>query len=253
MGKNIFISGVSKGIGKEIALYHLKEGNNVYGISRTNCLELDQYPNFFHKKIDLSHLESIPSNLSSFKELENIRNIDVVYLNAGLILDISSINELKILDFQYIMSVNLYSYKIILDYFLNIESINLNQIMISSSIAGVRARSGMSAYAVSKAALNMMISLYALEHPNLFFNVIGLCIFDSNVSRIVSIHNPKITEFPDLEKLALRMEDKNYLVTARQRAYELIDVLSNSKELHIESGKFFEIRDLLTELKRIIK
>ncbi|MEO4091746.1 SDR family NAD(P)-dependent oxidoreductase [Acinetobacter pittii] len=250
MKKNIFISGVSQGIGKEIALYHLKEGDNVYGISRNSCSELIAYKNFFHKKIDLSEFETISLYLDSFEELKNIRNIDTLYLNAGLIKDINNISEVSIKDFHYTMSVNLYSYKVILDYFLNNSFFKLHQIVISSSIAGVRARAGMTDYAISKAALNMMIKLYALEHPSLFFNVIGLCVFDSNVSRTFSSKNPKIKKFPDLDKLSIRLKEENYVVTAKKRAYQLINVLKNSKILGLESGKFVEIRDLLTKIEK---
>ncbi|KFA59212.1 hypothetical protein A9G34_00245 [Gilliamella sp. Choc4-2] len=246
MKKNIFISGVSSGIGRELALYHLKEGDSVYGISRSKCAELEKYQHFHHHCIDLSQSEFIVSHLKEFSNLKQIKKIDRLYLNAGLFNKVTRLDQLSFDDFNYVMSVNLFSYKILLDFFLNHDQLSLEQIIISSSIAGVRPRQGMSVYAVSKAALNMMIKIYALENPHLFFAVIGLCIFDSAVSRVITLDNPKLNEFPELKKLAERLsKNDGYLVSSQQRAKELIHVLNNIETLQITSGDFFEIRDLL--------
>lgn len=246
MKKNIFISGVSKGIGRELALYHLKQGDHVYGISRSKCDELQKYENFYHYSIDLSQSKSITENLEKFSDLQQVKKLDRLYLNAGLIPKLSRLDQQKFDDFNYVISVNLFSYKILLDFFLNRENLLLEQIIVSASISGVRAREGMSAYAVSKSALNMMMKIYALENPNLFFAVIGLCIFDSQISRVMSLDNPDINQFLELKKLAERMSQKNnYLVSPEQRAKDLIHVLNNIETLKITSGDFFEIRNLL--------
>lgn len=248
MQKTVFITGCSQGIGKEIALYHLKKGDSVYGISRKNDQELAQYAQFFHQSIDLSISEEIVNLLNQFSDLQKVKRIDILYLNAGLIKDIHAIHTLSMSDFNYIMSVNLYAYKILLDYFLDKENLALNKVVVSGSIAGVRPRAGMSAYAISKAALNMMIKLYALEHTNLCFVLAGLCIFDSSVSQVCSRQNPKLKEFPELQKLSIRMESENYLVSAQQRAHELIHIVENFNALEIESGEFFEVRHVLNQL-----
>ncbi|OCG21768.1 SDR family NAD(P)-dependent oxidoreductase [Gilliamella sp. App4-10] len=246
MQKNIFISGVSKGIGRELALYHLEQGDRVYGISRSKCDDLQEYEHFYHHSIDLSQSKYIIEHLEEFSALKQITKIDRLYLNAGLIHKLSRLDKLCLDDFNYVMSVNLFSYKVLLDFFLNNEKLLLEQIIISSSIAGVRPREGMSVYAVSKAALNMMIKIYALENPHLFFAAIGLCIFDSTVSRVMALDNPDIDQFLELKKLAERLSKiEGYIVTAQQRAQELIYVLNNIENLQITSGDFFEIRNLL--------
>ncbi|OCF95848.1 SDR family NAD(P)-dependent oxidoreductase [Gilliamella sp. wkB308] len=249
MKKNIFISGVSKGIGRELALYHLKQGDSVYGISRTHCDELQEYAHFHYHSVDLSQSNNIIEHLEAFSALKQIMKIDRLYLNAGLIHKISRLDKLSVDDFNYVMSVNLFSYKVLLDFFLNNEKISLEQIIISSSIAGVRPREGMSVYAVSKAALNMMIKIYALENPHLFFAVIGLCLFDSTVSRVLALDNRDIDQFLELKKLTERLSKiEGYIVSAQQRAQELIYVLNNIDNFHITSGDFFEIRDLLCDI-----
>ena len=47
----LLITGTSKGIGKALALYYLRQGSIVFGISRTFDAELDTYEtlNFSHR------------------------------------------------------------------------------------------------------------------------------------------------------------------------------------------------------------
>ena len=62
--KNILISGVSRGLGLEIARIILERGATVYGLSRSVSIELDsmskEYPNsFYHLNYDLSDSNNI--------------------------------------------------------------------------------------------------------------------------------------------------------------------------------------------------
>lgn len=47
-GKNVFISGVSRGIGKSIAIEFAKEGCNIYGVARTKS-DLDKLKLFLNE------------------------------------------------------------------------------------------------------------------------------------------------------------------------------------------------------------
>jgi len=62
----------------------------------------------------------------------------------------------------------------------------------------------------------------------------------------MALDNPNIDQFLELKKLAERLSKiEGYIVTAEQRAQELIYVLNNIENLKITSGDFFEIRSLL--------
>jgi len=243
--QNVFISGVSRGIGKELSLYHLRKGDHVYGVSRSINKELLEFSNFHYISLDLSKTELINPCLDAFLSFDKELVFERIYLNAGLIDDIYKISEIDISKFNYILSVNLIAYKQILDFFIHHDLIQIKEVVVSASIAGVRPRAGMSAYAVSKSALNMLMSLYAIENPSIFFVVVGLCIFDSVVSQKLSHDNRKIKYFGELEALASRFKKQGYLVSAEERKNDLIYVLDHLSELNISSGVFFEIRDML--------
>ena len=51
--KNIFITGTSRGIGKELTKFYIKDGHNVYGCSRTSSTF--KHKNYFHNKIDITN------------------------------------------------------------------------------------------------------------------------------------------------------------------------------------------------------
>ncbi|ANS41502.1 SDR family NAD(P)-dependent oxidoreductase [Serratia inhibens] len=244
-GRRIFITGVSRGIGKELALYHLENGDHVYGVSRFLGDDFSTYTNFHHLGLDLSETDLIPKYLNNFFESNPCTEFSRVYLNAGLIDDIYFLNELNIEKFNYILSVNLAAYKQVLDFFINHKVIDISEVVVSSSIAGVRARAGMSAYAVSKAALNMLMKIYALENPSIFIVVAGLCIFDSAVSQVVTPGNTNLKRFKELQNLANRLNTPKYMVSAKERSMDLIFVLDHLVELGVSSGDFFEIREIL--------
>nr|GEU28544.1 hypothetical protein [Tanacetum cinerariifolium] len=79
----------------------------------------------------------------------------------------------------------------------------LDTCIFSTSIAGVRARAGNSGYALSKATLNMLGKLYALENPQVFFSVLGMCNVDTHLSRTIATL-PLEGPFPEIVQLRER-------------------------------------------------
>lgn len=66
--KNILVSGVSRGVGLEIANLILEQGGCVYGLSRSEPIELQElkkrFPDsFFHLQFDLSNSEGVKSTV----------------------------------------------------------------------------------------------------------------------------------------------------------------------------------------------
>lgn len=245
MKNNIFITGCSTGIGKELALHHLNRGDNVFGVSRNIGGEFSGYENFTHISRDLSDTVGFKKYISNFFEGAECYDFSRIYLNAGLIDNIYGMEMISLEKFNYILSVNLTINKVIMDFFICHERIKIHEVVVSSSIAGVRPREGMSAYAVSKAALNMMMKIYAIENPEIFIVSVGLCIFDSAVSGVVTAENKKLADFKELQELASRLTKPGYKVTAYQRAQDLLYILNNLMNLKVTSGDFFEIRGLL--------
>lgn len=80
--KTVFITGISKGLGRAIAMNFVSRGYRVIGISRDRPEDFDSYENIHWFPFDLSE----PFNEERFKLLlcPYARQIDVVVLNAAM-------------------------------------------------------------------------------------------------------------------------------------------------------------------------
>lgn len=247
--KSIFITGVSSGIGYELAIKFLDLGYSVYGISRRIPMMLIHNPNFYHMCIDVSDIDNLGNKISKFLFTKlKLTKIDYIFLNAGEFNQrIAPISETPIAEYIYLMNVNTWSCKIILDILLRSRVI-LDTIVFSSSIAGKRARKGMGAYAVSKAALNILAELYALDNPNLYFLVLGLCNVDTFLGKSV-LSLPLIGEFNDMVALRKRAIEPGYIVSADIRANQILDIVQKlDRDDKGFSGKFIDIRSLINKI-----
>lgn len=159
MGKNILITGCSSGLGLALSHYYLEKGFKVYGISR-NKPEINN-PNFIHKSFDLSQISKIKDELSSF--INDISQIQTAFLNAGMLGKIKILEELSTQEMQEVYNLNVYANKELLDILKTIEVKNILAISSGASKTGYK---GWGSYSLSKAAINMLINLYANEMPN---------------------------------------------------------------------------------------
>jgi len=159
MGKNILITGCSSGLGLALSHYYLEKGFKVYGISR-NKPEINN-PNFIHKSFDLSQISKIKDELSSF--INDISQIQTAFLNAGMLGKIKIIEELSTQEMQEVYNLNVYANKELLDI---LKHTKIKNILAISSGASKTGYKGWGSYSLSKAAINMLINLYANEMPN---------------------------------------------------------------------------------------
>ncbi len=248
--KTALITGVSSGIGYALARELLDNDFTVYGISRRTPKELFKYNKFHHLCADLSDLENVPNKLHQFLITDSdISKFNYVFLNAGEFnRRISLICDSPVHEYDYLMHLNVWSYKIVLDVLLRANQL-IEIVIFSSSIAGLRARKGMGAYAITKSALNMMAKLYALDYPDIFFSVLGLCNVDTFLSDNI-LHLPLMGEFPEMEKLRERAKNPGYLVSPSQRAEQILKLLELNLREKSTSGDFVEIRQLLETEQR---
>lgn len=245
--ENVVITGVSTGIGYAIARLMLQKGFRVFGISRTAPADLLCNDNFIFTSIDVSQKDNLLEKLSTFFiKKYDLKNIKYLFLNAGLFGQrITTVHKVPASEINYVMDVNVWSNKSILDLLLG-AGVTIEICVVSSSIAGVRARAGNSAYAISKATLNMLMKLYALECPQVFFAVLGLCNVDTFLSRTI-LSLPLEGNFPENEKLRLRGKTSGYVVSPEKRADDIYQLLQSDFRHRILSGEFTEIRSLVNE------
>ena len=170
--KNIFISGVSSGLGLAIAKQYLKMGWQVFGVSRRACpLKEVQW-----MRLDLSDHETIKEVLSDL--IPRGIDLDLVLLNAGRLGMIADLHTVELTELKQSMDVNLWSNKLIVDtLFDHVKTIK--QVVAISSGAAVSGNRGWNGYALSKAALNMLIQLYAAEFTQSHFTAFAPGLVDT--------------------------------------------------------------------------
>ena len=163
---NILITGTSSGLGFGLAEFYLKNNHNVFGISRKQNPELNKYSNFNFLSQDISHFIELEPKVAAFLEKE--KKLDLVILNAGILNEIKDLYFTSLDEIEKIMNVNVWANKVLIDLlFRRLDEID--QIVAISSGASVSGSRGWNAYALSKATLNMLISLYAKEFTNTHF------------------------------------------------------------------------------------
>ena len=178
MMKNVFISGTSSGLGFELAKYYLNAGCRVYGISRRMNEELNGYYNFCFLVQDVTRFGEIETNLISF--LNDVKILDLVILNAGKIGEIKDLKDTSLEEIHQIMEVNVWANKVIIDTLYRAEK-KIRQLVAVSSGASVSGARGWNAYSLSKATLNMLISLYAKEFTQTHFSALAPGLIDTGM------------------------------------------------------------------------
>ncbi len=153
---HIFITGVSKGLGKEFVDYFLTAGHLVTGIGRSHSFDHTNF-NFIH--CDLSNVNEVKSVKFDCKE-----NEVVLINNAGIIGNIKRISDQNESDIQEVMTVNAIAPMILCQGFLRQtnDDNKLTIINISSGAAN-RPIPSWAAYCSSKIAMDRFSETIYLE------------------------------------------------------------------------------------------
>lgn len=243
--KNAFITGVSRGFGYAMAKKLLAEGYRVYGCSRTRPDEILDHERFHWAAIDLSRTEHLSTSLQAILTRWGCSTFNLVVLNAGLFgPSPRPATQVNLDDFKNVLDVNLVANKVILD--LLLTDYGIAQCLFCASIAGVRLRAGTLAYGVSKAALNALAHVYAQEHQQTFFAVLGLCNLQTGLLQN-ALNGPEVDRFPDIASLRDRASTADYVTSPEQRADHVWELLHSGFEKYLKSGLFTEIRDLISD------
>ncbi len=229
--KKILITGVGSGLGQALAETYIEEGDTVYAIGRHAPKKLENHPNFFFFPYDLKQTFTLQAEVGVFLRQHQF---DLVILNAGMLgeikpLILSELNELK-----EVMEVNLWANKELIDILANLATVR--QIVAISTGASVNGSKGWGAYAISKAALNMMIDLYAKELPHIHFTALAPGVVDTPMVRHI-LEEVDEKEYPSVTRL------KNSPIrTPKEAARFLIHTFPEL--LSYESGSFLDVRTM---------
>lgn len=229
--KNILITGISSGLGEALAQAYLEKGDTVYAIGKTISGKLDHYPHFFFFPYDLSETFVIQSILEEF--VKN-RSFDLVILNAGVLGTIQTLSQTDLMVAKEVMEINVWANKELID--LLSKKSYVKQIIGISSGAAINGSKGWGAYSLSKAALNMLLKVYAKELPDIHFTTLAPGIIRTPMVEHI-MEEVDDTVFPSAKRLK-----EGPIQTPQEAAKNLIAIFPQL--LEHESGSFLDVRTM---------
>ncbi|MBI2311310.1 MAG: SDR family oxidoreductase [Betaproteobacteria bacterium] len=160
--KNVVITGGTAGIGAAVAAHFSSAGADVVITGRRDSAN-DVAASIGARAVamDVSDRLSVESAMRTAAAMLNGR-IDTLVLNAGIDLAAGNIDELDVDTFRRVLDTNLFGVVYCLRAGLAFMQAG-SSVIVTSSPAGVLLAPGMSAYSVSKAAVNTLVKQYALE------------------------------------------------------------------------------------------
>ena len=196
MSETLLITGVSSGLGLGLAAASLDRGDRVFGLSRRSP-GLVGRRGFTFLSLDLARLEAIPDSVSRL--LQGVKSLDTIILNAGILGRIADQCETEVAELQAVMQVNVWANKVLLDALFS-QGVAAEQVVGISSGASVSGARGWSGYSVSKAALNMLVKLYAAERPQTHFSAVAPGLVDTAMQDYARAF-PADPRFPSMDRL----------------------------------------------------
>lgn len=236
--EHIFITGVSSGIGHALARVCLDRDGWVYGVSRRTPEDLVENEAFQFLSADLGDLNSVDEVIERL--LDGVPKLDLVVLNAGVLGRLADVRESSLAELQHSMDVNLWANKVILDTVFGL-GVPVRQVIGISSGAAVNGHRGWGGYALSKAALNMLIQLYAAELPDTHFCAFAPGLVDTRMQEYLcrEVHDER---FASVERLrAARGTER--MPSPEQIAPRLLEAFAQVRET-APSGAFVDIREM---------
>ncbi|MDA3911706.1 MAG: SDR family NAD(P)-dependent oxidoreductase [Bacteroidales bacterium] len=236
--RKILITGTSSGLGDGLARYLSSRNHLVYGLSRKDNAKLRKCKSYHHVYADLTDRNAMQNALKPV--LEANPEWDLIVLNAGVLGEIGDMHEVSTESMKSVMEINLWANKYLLDFLIK-SNVKFHQLVAISSGAAVNGNRGWNAYSLSKAALNMMMQLYAQELPETHFSALAPGLVDTDMqAHIASLESDE--RFPSLDKLrAARGTDK--MPRPLELAPKLLEAMDALKTKY-PSGSFADIRSM---------
>jgi len=223
-GRIAVVTGASRGIGAAVARRFAKEGARLVLTARTTGAleELDDEL----QEITGEPATLVPMNLSDTNAIdqlgaalfERFGHIDILVGNAGVLGTLGPLHQTKPKDWDQVMSINLTAnYRLIrsLDPLLR-QSESGRAVFVTSSV-GSAPRAYWGAYAISKAAVEMMVRTWAEE------------LMQTNLK--VNLINPGATR-TSMRAQAMPGENPETLKTADQITDQFVDLATADCTLH---------------------
>ena len=167
MGKIAIVTGAASGIGKATVENLLKNGATVVGLDINEDVCLNQDRNFLGIICDLTNEKSVKDAV--YKTVTKFGGIDILVLNAGIFPKGENVVDTNFSNWQNVMNINLNANLYLLK---NTFSILKHSVLNGGNVVVVGSKNvaapgpGAAAYSASKAALNQLARVVALEWAN---------------------------------------------------------------------------------------
>ena len=167
MGKIAIVTGAASGIGKATVENLLKNGATVVGLDINKDVCLNQDRNFLGIICDLTNEKRVKEAI--YKTVTKFGGIDILVLNAGIFPKSEKVTDINFSNWQKVMNINLNANLFILK---NTFSILKHSVLNGGHVVVVGSKNvaapgpGAAAYSASKAALNQLARVVALEWAN---------------------------------------------------------------------------------------
>ena len=166
-GRIAMVTGAASGIGKSTVENLLKNGATVVGIDINEDIRLNQNINFLGIVCDLTNEKSVKDAV--YKTVTKFGGIDILVLNAGIFPKGENVVDTNFSNWQNVMNINLNANLYLLK---NTFSILKHSVLNGGNVVVVGSKNvaapgpGAAAYSASKAALNQLARVVALEWAN---------------------------------------------------------------------------------------
>ncbi len=233
------ISGVTRGLGKELSQRVLNKGDYLWAISRNIPKEFENSSNLIISKGDLLDENFIEELTIKIKEYD-FSNFDRVFLinNAGLLGEIKRVEEISYKELKRTFEVNTFVPTILGKGLIENQSKVKKFIINITSGAGTRPIKEMSMYCSSKSALDMLTKIIALEYPQITTIAISPGMIETDMQIKLRSNGSEENKINyRVAKEEGKVRDSSFV------AKSLIDYLTKSV---IESGKIIHINDILS-------
>jgi NAD(P)-dependent dehydrogenase (short-subunit alcohol dehydrogenase family) len=237
MSRTVLLTGVSSGIGLGLLRACLAQGDQVFGLGRRPPPDAAGLPNLRFTSCDLADASAIPAALDAL--LLGVHRVDLVILNAGILTPIADMAETSLETLKGAMDVNLWANKVLLDA-LFASGKEAGQVVAISSGAAVSGARGWNGYALSKAALNMLVRLYAAERPETHFSALAPGLVDTAMQEAMR-KRPVDPRFPTVERLK-QAQGTADMPGPEAAAPRLLAAMERLRSL--KSGDFHDLRSL---------
>ena len=184
---NVFVSGASRGIGKNIATYFAKNNYKVVGTSRNDFNVEEGVKNFIPIKLDVTSRDDIKNCFNHLKSEGLLPNI--LINNAGITSD-QIFLRMKDDDWDNVIETNLTgTYNLTKAFIKNMVKNKNGRIINISSVSGLMGNSGQVNYSSSKAALNGFTKSLAKEvgSRNITVNCVAPGFIDTDMTSFLDL------------------------------------------------------------------